>query len=52
MKVKPILQSQYLAALAMFKQAVVQCPPAVWDAKRDKDKFWYVAYHTLRFAHQ
>lgn len=52
MNIKLILQSQYLAALAMFKQAVVQCPPAVWNDKRDKDRFWYVAYHTLRFAHQ
>ena len=52
MNIKPILQSQYLAALAMLKQAVVQCPPEVWDDKHDKDKFWYMAYHTLRYAHQ
>lgn len=52
MKIKPILQSQYLAALAMLKQAIAQCPPEIWNNKRDKDKFWYVAYHTLRFAHQ
>ncbi len=51
MKVKPILQSQYLAALAMLKQAVVKCPPDVWDDPQDKDKFWFVAYHTLRYAH-
>ena len=52
MNVKNILQSQYLAALAMFKQAVIQCPPEIWNDKQDKDKFWYVAYHTLRYAHQ
>ena len=51
MKIKPILQSQYLAALAMLKQAVVKCPPEAWDDPQDKDKFWFVAYHTLRYAH-
>jgi len=51
MKIKPILQSQYLAALAMLKQAIVKCPPAAWDDPRDKDRFWFVAYHTLRNAH-
>lgn len=52
MKIKPVLQSQYLSALAMLKQAIVQCPPAVWNDRQEKDKFWYVAYHTLRYAHQ
>ena len=52
MDTKKVIQSQYLAALEMLKQAVVQCPPAAWDAPRDKDRFWFVAYHALRFAHQ
>jgi hypothetical protein len=51
MKIKSILQSQYLASLAMLKQAVVKCPSAAWDDPRDKDRFWFVAYHTLRYAH-
>lgn len=51
MNIKSILQSQYLAALAMLKQAVVKCPPEAWDNPRDKDRFWFVAYHTLRYAH-
>ena len=51
MKIKPILQSQYLASLAMLKQAIVKCPPDAWDSPQDKDKFWFVAYHTLRYAH-
>ncbi len=51
MKIKPILQSQYLAALAMLKQAIVKCPPEAWDDPREKDRFWFVAYHTLRYAH-
>ncbi len=52
MKVKTIIQSQYLAALAMLKQAIVKCPLEAWDNPRDKDRFWFVAYHTLRYAHQ
>ena len=51
MKIKSILQSQYLAALAMLKQAIVKCPADVWDDPDDKDRFWFVAYHTLRYAH-
>jgi len=51
MKIKSIIQSQYLAALAMLKQAIVKCPPAAWNNPRDKDRFWFVAYHTLRYAH-
>ncbi len=52
MNIKDILQSQYLASLAMLKQAVVKCPSEVWDAPRDQDRFWFVAYHALRYAHQ
>ncbi len=51
MNIKKIIQSQYLASLAMLKQAVVKCPPEAWDNSQDKDKFWFVAYHTLRYAH-
>ena len=51
MKIKPVIQSQYLAALAMLKQAIVKCPPEVWDDLADKDWFWFVAYHKLRYAH-
>jgi hypothetical protein len=52
MDTKQILQSQYLASLAMLKQAIVKCPPDAWDNSQDKDRFWFVAYHTLRYAHQ
>jgi hypothetical protein len=52
MNIKLILQSQYLASLDMLKQAVVQCPPEAWDDPHDKDRFWFVAYHAIRFAHQ
>ena len=31
MDIKQVLQSQYLASLAMLKEAVVKCPSQVWD---------------------
>ncbi len=52
MNVKQVIQSQYLAALAMLKQAIVKCPPNVWDDPADKDRFWFIAYHTLYYAHR
>ncbi len=52
MDVKAILQSQYYASLAMLKQAIFKCPPAVWNAPHDKDAFWFKAYHTLYYAHK
>jgi hypothetical protein len=52
MNIQSVIQSQYLASLAMLKQAISKCPPEVWDNPQDKDKFWFVAYHALRFAHQ
>jgi len=52
MNTQKIIQSQHLAALAMLKQAIVKCPPAAWDNPQDKDRFWFVAYHTLYYAHR
>jgi len=52
MDIRIVVQSQYLAALAMLKQAVVKCPPEAWDDPLDKDRFWFVSYHALRYAHQ
>jgi hypothetical protein len=52
MDIKEILQSQYFASLAMLKQAILKCPPSVWNAPQDKDKFWFKAYHTLYYAHK
>jgi len=51
MDIKATLQSQYLAALAMLKQAIVKCPPEAWDDPQHKDRFWFIAYHTLYYAH-
>ncbi len=46
------IQSQYLSALAMLRQAIVKCPAAMRDASQDADPAWYRAYHTLYWAHK
>ncbi len=51
MDTKLVIRSQYLAALEMLKQAVDKCPPAVWAAADDRNKFWHVAYHALFYTH-
>jgi hypothetical protein len=35
-----------------LKQAIAKCPPEVWDNPKDKDRFWFIAYHTLYYAHR
>jgi hypothetical protein len=47
-----VLVSQYLASLEMLKQAIVLCPPALWNVPGDKNKFWQVAYHAIYFTHE
>ena len=37
MDTQKIIQSQYLAALAMFEQVIVKCPAALWNAPGDND---------------
>ena len=52
MKTQDAIQSQYLAALKMLKEAIVKCPPTVWDAAQDKDKAWFKVHHTLYWTHR
>jgi hypothetical protein len=51
MNTKKVVTSQYGAALAMLKQAVVKCPDALWDDVDRKNRFWHVAYHALFYTH-
>lgn len=51
MDTKQVIQSQYLAALAMLKQVIVNCPEALWDAPGNQDRFWRKSYHALFYAH-
>lgn len=48
---RPILKSQYHAALAMLEDALRQCPEDVWFGRRHLNAFWQIAYHTLFFTH-
>ncbi len=51
MSVKEVIQSQYLASLAMLGEAVSQCPDDLWLAPGFKNHFWHIAYHTLFYTH-
>lgn len=51
MIMQKVIQSQYLAALAMLEKAIAECPDALWNNPADKNKFWHVAYHALFYTH-
>ncbi len=51
MNYQQIIQSQYLATLAMLKQAIEKCPDTLWNDPADKNRFWHVAYHALFYTH-
>ncbi|RPJ19872.1 MAG: DinB family protein [Chloroflexi bacterium] len=51
MNVYKVIQSQYLAALAMLRQVIVDCSLSVWDSPDDKFKFWSKSYHVLFYVH-
>ena len=51
MTAKDAMQSQYLAALAMLREMVERCPPALWLDAQFKNQTWQVAYHALFFTH-
>lgn len=51
METKSVIKSQYLAALAMLKQAVEACPEALWLSPAYKNRTWHIAYHVLFYTH-
>ena len=51
MNIKETITSQYLAALAMLKQAIVACPDALWDDPAYRNRTWHIAYHALFYTH-
>ncbi len=51
MDIKKVIQSQYLAAMEMLKQALAKCPDSFWNAPKDRNKFWHVAYHAIFYTH-
>ena len=51
MDIHGTIQSQYLAALAMLRQAIAACPEHLWNAPGKQSRFCRVAYHTLFYTH-
>ncbi len=51
MNIKQVIQSQYLSALAMLKEAIEKCPEDIWYDPNPKFKIWSKAYHTVFFVH-
>lgn len=51
MSQKTVIQSQYLAALAMLRQAVEKCPADLWIDPAYKNQTWNIAYHALVYVH-
>jgi hypothetical protein len=51
MPIRDIIRSQYLAALEMLNQAILQCPGELWDDARFPNQFWQIAYHVLFYTH-
>ena len=51
MNIEQVIQSQYLASLAMMKQVIELCPAVLWDDRTVKNRFWQVVYHGLFFIH-
>jgi DinB superfamily len=45
-----VIRSQYLASLAMLRQAVERCPDELWTAESPTNPFWHVAYHALFYT--
>ena len=51
METKAVIQSQFLATLAMLKQAIENCPETLWADAQPQNKFWHTAYHALFYTH-
>jgi hypothetical protein len=51
MDINQIIQSQYLAALAMLKQVIEKCPETLWYDPNEKFRIWSKAYHVVFFVH-
>jgi hypothetical protein len=45
------LVRQYLAALAMLRNAIESCPDDLWLDTKFTNRFWHVAYHTVFYTH-
>ena len=51
METRSIIKSQYYAAMAMLRQAIENCPEALWEDASYNNPAWRLAYHTLIYTH-
>jgi hypothetical protein len=51
MDVRNALKRQIFAAMTMLRQAVADCPEAVWLGGEHPRNTWRIAYHTIGYAH-
>src|SRR5512147_1987592 len=49
--IRPILKSQYHAALAMLRDSIERCPEGLWSSSEFRNPFWRIAYHSLYYTH-
>lgn len=45
-----IMESQFLAGLAMLEESLTLCPGEVWDDPSHKNRFWHIGYHALHYT--
>jgi hypothetical protein len=50
-EVREALKRQHHAAMAMFRQAIQNCPDDVWTSGDHPRNYWRIAYHALAYAH-
>ena len=50
-RIRQQLVRQYLAALAMLRQAIESCPDTLWLDTKYTNRFWHIAYHTVFYTH-
>ena len=48
---RPVLKSQYHAALAMLRDTIERCPEGLWSSGEYRNPFWRIAYHVLYYTH-
>jgi hypothetical protein len=47
---KPIIISQYKAALKMLMDVINKCPDDLWDDNSYESPYWHIVYHALFYA--
>jgi len=50
LSMKPIIISQYKAALKMLMDVITKCPDELWDDNNYESPYWHIVYHALFYA--